>query len=281
MDFKILTKKLGFCEEAERFIFDFDKNYRHADFAPHWEKLYAAGEEAEGLNGLRAALAPDPDGMKILVCMLHCALHTHEAYRTRGIPDRIFFETMRFLPRFVNARARVYGRPIFPNDWWFYRELSLREFRLGALEYEMLADNGERKISVHIPEKADLSLPSLRASLREARKFFAEFFPEYADAELRFLADVARAQRTFARKLEHPRLSERIRTRPLGQGKRRLPGLDLPAAGHAPGAACGKHFPAKKSESISYRRRKDRLGARQNEKTSLCGVNGRQITLLP
>lgn len=184
MDFKILTKKLGFCEEAERFIFDFDKNYRHADFAPHWEKLYAAGEEAEGLNGLRAALSPDPDGMKILVCMLHCALHTHEAYRARGIPDRIFFETMRFLPRFVNARARIYGRPIFPNDWWFYRELSLREFRLGALEYEMLADNGERKISVHIPEKADLSLPSLRASLREARKFFAEFFPEYADAEM-------------------------------------------------------------------------------------------------
>lgn len=92
MDFKILTKKLGFCEEAERFIFDFDKNYRHADFAPHWEKLYAAGEEAEGLNGLRAALSPDPDGMKILVCMLHCALHTQKRTGRAAFPIAYFLK---------------------------------------------------------------------------------------------------------------------------------------------------------------------------------------------
>lgn len=48
------------------------------------KKLFC-GKEEEGLTELRAAFEPDPDHMKMLVCMLHCAILAHESYRERGI----------------------------------------------------------------------------------------------------------------------------------------------------------------------------------------------------
>ena len=183
MELQAWIHSLSFCKEGEEKLQAACKAYDHAAQAPHWQKLYQNGKENEGIQELRAALAPDEDGMKMLACMLHCALYrTGALYADRGIPKEIFTETMRFLPRFVNAHAAAYGTPAFTWDRWFYRQLSLKEFRIGPLEYEMTEEGEERRISLHIPAGADLSPGVLYPSLRRARSFFAAFFPAYADA---------------------------------------------------------------------------------------------------
>jgi hypothetical protein len=74
------------------------------------------------------------------------------------------------------------GKPSFGRAFWNYRHLNCTLFRIGALEYELLEKNGERKISVHIPSDADLSPESLDESFACARRFISAKFPDYADA---------------------------------------------------------------------------------------------------
>lgn len=179
MDYETLVRRLGFCAGAEQTLLQ-----TAAPAGPQAVQALcgAAAEEAE--QALRAALAPDEDGMKMLACMLRAALHTRALYREKGIPEDIFWATAGFLPRFVNAHAALHGAPAFAWGWWFWRQLSLREFRIGALEYEMTEQGGKPAVSLHIPAGADLSATSLRASLRGAREFFAAFFPAFAGAEM-------------------------------------------------------------------------------------------------
>lgn len=91
---------------------------------------------------------------------------------------------MEFLSRFAESDFNKYGRPCFRWGWWFYRQLALLEFRIGALEYETTrTETGARALSLHIPAGADLSRASLCASLRAADAFFAEFFPQFDGTE--------------------------------------------------------------------------------------------------
>lgn len=90
---------------------------------------------------------------------------------------------MRFLPRFVNESKNEQGKCSFFWGWWFYRQLSLREFRIGELEFEFCEDENGKKISVHIPSDARLERNLLHASVTDAVRFFKKFFPAYADAD--------------------------------------------------------------------------------------------------
>lgn len=90
---------------------------------------------------------------------------------------------MKFLSRFLADDLKKTGSVVFRWGWWFPRQLSMREFRIGALEYEMTGSDGTPKIFLHIPSDADLSEGSVSDSLRRSALFFAEYFPRYAAAE--------------------------------------------------------------------------------------------------
>lgn len=178
-----LTEQLGFCKEAELLIQKTDKKYDHSAYSAYWEKLYT--DEAEtGTELLRNALSPDEDGMKMLVCMLHCAVYTYGLYKKHDISDSVYFATMRFLSRFVNEYTQVHKRPAFLWGWWFYRQLSLKEFRLGELEYEMTFKDHIPVLSMHIPSRADISADSLHHSVAYARAFFTRYFPVFSHADI-------------------------------------------------------------------------------------------------
>lgn len=119
MTLETLTEKLGFCEQVLRAIKDIDRTYDHEALENSWKKLYNAESTEEGLSELRAAFSPDKDGMKMLTCMLHCALYTHALYTKAGIGDEIYLATMKFLPRFVNESGKKDGHCSFTWDWWF------------------------------------------------------------------------------------------------------------------------------------------------------------------
>lgn len=146
----------------------------------------------EGYPALREALGEDEDGMKLFAAQSMEALLALHEYEERGIGHDIFLATMAFMARFSKDAFARRGRAEWTWGWWFPRQLALKEFRLGALEYEMTegaafggkpSGGNKRRIFLHIPADADLSDGAVDASLAEARAFFCKYFPAFADAE--------------------------------------------------------------------------------------------------
>lgn len=121
----------------------------------------------------------DPDHWKLLYCYLECARRAREGYGKRGIPERIYRDTMGCFSRFLAEDRNIYGRLCFPRGWWTYRQTSMQLFRIGALEYELRTCEGRPVIDLHIPSDADFSPASVDRSLEQAEDFFRAYFPEY------------------------------------------------------------------------------------------------------
>ena len=147
---------------------------------PAMNKLFQESTWEEGLELLKQQLAPDPRGIKMLTCMLICALETQKAYAEKGIPEDIFLATMDCFPRFVKEHMVSFGCYGFDRDFWTVRQLSCVLFRTGLLEYELR----EGKISLHIPTGAHLLPEAIDASLTAAHSFLARFFPAWADVPM-------------------------------------------------------------------------------------------------
>ena len=155
-----------------------------ADPLPDLRKLTMEETWEEGLQEVNAALGEDPDGMKMLRCMLQCALDARGEYRRLGISEEIYFHTMGCFSRFVGEHLASYGRYGFDRSFWTVRQVSARLFRMGELEYELIRLDGKPVISLHIPTDIRLRTPLLRSSVEQAREVLARAFPEYAHAPM-------------------------------------------------------------------------------------------------
>ena len=175
---------IALFSEAKNAALSMDGVYDAKACAPAFALFDDAKTWEKALSDLRELLGEDEDGMKMFVCLSHCAAERAERYRSLGIPAQIYWATMRFLSRFLQSDSEKAGRLVFRWAWWFPRQLALQEFRIGALEYEMLTAEGERRISVHIPADADFSDAAVGASLADARAFMKKFFPAFAEAPM-------------------------------------------------------------------------------------------------
>lgn len=139
-----------------------------------------------GVVELIHRLGTDPDGSKLLAVMLLCSMTTQKTYEEKGIDLHIFTESMKYCSEYIDVFYAAYGSYVFEarRAKWFPRQLSLHEFRIQALEFEMCIENGEKRIYIHIPPKTDLSDSSVRSAYSTAKEFFARYFPEYADADM-------------------------------------------------------------------------------------------------
>lgn len=129
---------------------------------------------------IKAFVGEDPDGIGMLWEELDIARNVFDEYQVRGIPEDIFVDTMKFCTRFLNEHYKIYGTYRFVWGWWFPRQLSMREFRVGALEYEYCGD----RIFIHIPSDADLSEPSVMDSLTRFSGFCGKYYPEWSSLAL-------------------------------------------------------------------------------------------------
>lgn len=137
----------------------------------------------EGLKELEDALAPDPDGFKMLTCQLNGALDCREDFNRLGFSQEIYVDTMKCFSRFVGEHMVSFGRYGFDRGFWTVRQISAKLFRIGVLEYEVVVDEeGQKAISIHIPSDAKLEKELLRQSYLDAKKLLPPAFPEFADA---------------------------------------------------------------------------------------------------
>lgn len=183
MDIFELCRLLGVQEEVTDEIAVIDRSYSDEETAGIRKKFYDASLWNEGIKELRDYTGEDERGLKALTCVLHCALHTYGLYEEKGITEKIFTATFQFIPRFLEWYKAAYGVYGFDRTWWIPRQLALKEFRIGELEYEMIEEGEKRQVSIHIPSDAVLEKQALTASYEDAKKFLKDYYPEYENAE--------------------------------------------------------------------------------------------------
>ena len=139
---------------------------------------------AAAAKQLKARLLEDERGLGMLRVMLAVACDTHDMYRSRHIPDDIYFATMKCFVRFACEHKESYGTYGFDRSWWVGRQLSMQLYRLGELEYELSEWDGQPAVSLHIPSDADLSEAGIAASVGAAKAFLAKYDPMYSDTPI-------------------------------------------------------------------------------------------------
>lgn len=169
-----------------------DEAVRRLEAAAPAVRLSDFEEELAGMMDIAAAEAayrrlcarlPGDDGCwAMLLCQLECARRDAGRYRALGMGMDVFADTMKCFSRFLRECAEKNGRMFFDRGWWTYRQLSMRIFRLGQLEYELREEGGAPFVSLHIPSDADLSPAAVDDSLARADAFFAAHAPAYARA---------------------------------------------------------------------------------------------------
>lgn len=129
----------------------------------------------EAVKYIQEMIGEDADGFKILWEELNLVCESYEKYVQMDIPYEIFVDTMKFCTRFLGEHMRTYGKYKFTWAWWYPRQISLNEFRIGALEYEFV-DGYNREIYIHIPSDADFSHNSVQESIKEFFTFRKKYF---------------------------------------------------------------------------------------------------------
>ena len=177
MDYFQLLKSIDLPPQVERTM---EQRFPQAQrFRQHAMALTCPQTASQAYRELAELLGDDDMGM--LTLQLLAAAESRERWEQMGIPEEIFLDTMKCFSRFLRETRVRLGRDCFDRGWWTWRQLSMRLFRLGTLEYELLPQRG--LVSVHIPSDADLSPEAVDASLETAREFFRKFYPAYAGAD--------------------------------------------------------------------------------------------------
>lgn len=141
------------------------------------QALFQPSNWMDGLDNIKETLGEDKDGFGMLTVMLIAALQSYEEYQKRDINDSIFADTFACFTRFVKEHMESYGCYGFDREWWTVRQLSLKLFRIGTLEYEMISKDGETELSLHIPSDSVLTIENCRASYEAAMNFFCFTYP--------------------------------------------------------------------------------------------------------
>jgi hypothetical protein len=184
MDIQRLCKIIDLQPEVTIQVLYHYENIDFGNLSPFFAELSSRQTWDQCYNNIINSLGDDPDGFKLLTCMLVNALHTHSVYVEKGISEDIFIATMKFFTRFINAHLVSYGTYRFAWGWWVARQLSCNEFRIGELEFETIDNNGCKSISIHIPSDAVMDTSILCKSYHDARSFFEKYYPEYKDADM-------------------------------------------------------------------------------------------------
>ncbi|EPR14043.1 acyltransferase domain-containing protein [Ruminiclostridium papyrosolvens] len=170
--------------EVQEKLIEFEKNIDFKGMEQELEQMKHPECWEGALERLKSLLGSDEDGMKILTCQLRCVCDTYDKYEELGISKEIFIATMKFFTRFLQDHKDRHGSFRYVWAWWAVRQISMVEYRIGELEYEMRMKDNRFWIDIHIPADADMTIGKLRKSYLEALDFFKKYYPDFAGVDM-------------------------------------------------------------------------------------------------
>ncbi len=179
MDIETICRNIGLQNEITAQVLAFAAEYPFSHIQSQLSLMCDFVDGHLGYQQVVDAIGDDPDGIKLLSCQLYCACDVYAKYQKKGIPDEIFFDTMRCYVRFIKECIVYRGRPMFDRGWWTWKQISLRVFRLGALEFELHPDGN---VAMHIPGGTDFSPERVDEALAIVERFINRYFPQYKNA---------------------------------------------------------------------------------------------------
>lgn len=179
-----LCSLIGIQKEIQEMIIECEKGIDFVSMEQEIEQMKHPECWEAALERLKDLLGADEDGIKILTCQLKCVCDTYDKYMELGISKEIFIDTMKFFPRFLQDHKDRHGCYRYVWAWWAVRQISMVEFRIGELEYEMRMENDKPLIDIHIPADADMTKGKLRISYLEAVDFFEKYYPDFKGADM-------------------------------------------------------------------------------------------------
>lgn len=128
------------------------------------------------------------DDLTRLAVMLKCAERAYAKYRESDIDDSIYYDTFDD----IRIWCENNGNTGLKKYRWIENHVSLELFKIGRLQYQFYTcknitlkynllpfDYGEKVIYIHIPQGEKLIYSDCVDSLKRAKAFFAEHFPDY------------------------------------------------------------------------------------------------------
>ena len=179
-----LYRMLEIPDEVEKQLINYGKSRNVSIPNVIINKILKRDEWNAGIQELQELLEDDSDGIKILWELLNIiSNYSYEEYRKRNISNDIFVATMKFCTRFLHEYHQTFQTYKFVWEQWFPRQISLNEYRIGALEYEFV-DAENREIEVHIPSDADLRKRSVAQYIKDFNTFRAKHYPGWKTVKL-------------------------------------------------------------------------------------------------
>ncbi|MCM3630434.1 acyltransferase domain-containing protein [Paenibacillus glycanilyticus] len=213
MQLRELCEGIRLGEEASRILFDFRmEEGEYERLKQHFQTdRHSFFRQVTGEAGYR---------QKLLYLFARFAVDAYEEYRMRGIEDRIYFDTFTDIRIWSEACHRDFGEHGIEEYNWLQEHVRLRLFRLGRLQFQPMAFEGESLragnrsvekhqlvLNIHIPEGESLTPHEVSHSLQLARTFFRGIPPVYIcsswllypglDKVLKAESNILRFQRLF------------------------------------------------------------------------------------
>lgn len=185
MDILTLCNTIKLQPEIKRRVIEFADNFDFNTVDKQLKDFLIYEKMNDAQLELQTVLGDDEGNIKILTCILKASADAYAIYKTKGISDKIYFDTMKCYSRFIDETYKMTGKLYFDRYWWTTRQAGCHLFRIGELEYEMKHIDDKIVIGIHIPSDADFSPTAVDKSLMKAKEFFAEYYPNLANAEYR------------------------------------------------------------------------------------------------
>lgn len=178
MDIELLANKINLNSELKNKVLSLVERDR--------AKLISLCKKADNDN-FKSVFAKN-DMIKLAVALLYSVEFTYPKYQKAVISDEIYFETMKDIAVWCENNNNK-GLKNLP---WIKNHLNFDLFKIGRLQfqiykcdnrtlnYDLLPFNfGENLIYVHIPQGEKLVYAECVNSLKNAKRFFGEYFPNY------------------------------------------------------------------------------------------------------
>lgn len=178
MDIELLANKINLNSELKNKVLSLVERDR--------AKLISLCKKADNDN-FKSVFTKN-DIIKLAVALLYSVEFTYPKYQKAVISDEIYFETMKDIAVWCENNNNK-GLKNLP---WIKNHLNFELFKIGRLQfqiykcdnrtlnYDLLPFNfGENLIYVHIPQGEKLAYAECVNSLKNAKRFFGEYFPNY------------------------------------------------------------------------------------------------------